>query len=54
MKEDYSDIINLPHHVSTKRPQMSMKERASQFSSFAALNGHSDAIAETEQLHDID
>ncbi len=33
----YADIIDLPHHVSTKHPQMSMKSRAAQFAPFAAL-----------------
>ena len=47
MTEDYSDIINLPHHVSKKHPQMSMYQRAAQFAPFAALAGHEDAIEET-------
>ena len=37
MSDEYKDIINLPHHVSSKRPQMSMLDRAAQFSPFAAL-----------------
>ena len=48
MKEDYSDIINLPHHQSTRHPRMSMHDRAAQFAPFAALSGHSEAIEETE------
>lgn len=47
MTHEYDDIIHLPHPVSTKHPQMSMRDRAAQFSPFAALNGHSDAIRET-------
>ena len=39
MSDDYKDIINLPHHVSSKRPQMPMLDRAAQFSPFAALTG---------------
>lgn len=50
MDTDYSDIINLPHHVSDHHPQMPIGERAAQFSPFAALNGHSEAITETEDL----
>lgn len=46
----YDDIISLPHHVSTKHPQMSMLERAAQFSPFAALSGHGAAIDETARL----
>ena len=37
MKSDYSDIIHLPHHVSKTHPQMSMHDRAAQFSPFAAM-----------------
>lgn len=47
---NYDDIINLPHHVSATRPQMSMMDRAAQFSPFAALTGHNAAIKETARL----
>ena len=50
MTGKYNDIINLPHHVSTKYPKMSMMERAAQFSPFAALTGHGDAIEETARV----
>lgn len=49
-KANYDDIINLPHHVSSKRPQMPMLDRAAQFSPFAALTGYDDAIHETARL----
>lgn len=49
---NYDDIINLPHHVSTKHPRMSAVDRAAQFSPFAALTGHEAAIAETARLTD--
>ena len=52
MKDNYSDIIALPHHVSKTRPQMSMQERAAQFSPFAALTGYDAAINETGRLTD--
>ena len=42
----YADIINLPHHVSTVHPQMSMHQRAAQFSPFAALVGFEDVVDE--------
>ena len=48
----YADIINLPHHVSATRPQMSMMDRAAQFSPFAALTGYDAAIKETGRLTD--
>ena len=50
--ENYDDIINLPHHVSSTRPQMSMLDRAAQFSPFAALTGYDAAIKETGRLTD--
>ena len=46
----YDDIIHLPHHVSKTRPQMSMQDRAAQFSPFAALTGYDAAILETGRL----
>ena len=50
MSDGYNDIINLPHHVSTKHPRMTMIDRAAQFSPFAALTGHGAAVSETERL----
>ena len=46
---NYDDIINLPHHVSKRHPQMSMWNRAAQFAPFAALTGYEDAIRDTAQ-----
>ncbi len=51
--EDYSDIINLPHHVSKKHPQMSIWSRAAQFAPFAALSGHNEVIKETARENEI-
>ena len=48
----YDDIINMPHHVSEIHPHMSMQDRAAQFSPFAALTGHGDAVKETARLTD--
>ena len=48
----YDGIIDHPHHVSTVHPQMSMINRAAQFSPFAALTGYDDQIAETARLTD--
>ena len=52
MSEPYDDIIDLPHHVSKKHPQMSSINRAAQFSPFAALTGYDSAIKETARLTD--
>ena len=46
-ERNYDDIINLPHHVSQRHPQMSREKRAAQFSPFAALTGYDDALAES-------
>ncbi len=49
-EKNYDDIINLPHRVSAKHPRMPMRDRAAQFSPFAALTGHGAAVEETERL----
>ena len=49
---EYDDIINLPHHQSSKRPHMSNYQRAAQFAPFAALTGYDAAIDETARLTD--
>lgn len=47
--DDYSDIINLPRHVSKTHPQMPKNVRAAQFAPYAALVGHRDIIADEER-----
>ena len=54
MSSRYDDILDLPHHVSATRPQMSMADRAAQFSPFAALTGYDAAIRETGRLTDAE
>lgn len=53
----YEDIIELPHHVSEKRPQMSREKRAAQFSGFRALRGFDEKFTEsvrtTEERREI-
>lgn len=51
-KNPYEDIINLPRPVSVSHPPMPVADRAAQFSPFAALTGHEDAITETARLTD--
>lgn len=51
-KQKYADIFDMPHHVSTKHPQMPVKDRAAQFAPFAALTGHDEVIKETARLTD--
>ena len=48
--DEYADIIDLPHRVSSSHPQMSLHDRAAQFLPFSALSGFDDAIAETARL----
>jgi hypothetical protein len=50
MTDQYDDIINLPHHVSSTRPRMSAIDRAAQFSPFAALTGYDVSIKESARL----
>ena len=54
----YEDIIHLPHHVSSKRPQMALADRAAQFAPFAAVVGHETAVKEaarhTDQRKELD
>ena len=51
MNTPYDDIIELPHHVSKTRPQMSRHDRAAQFAPFAALNVHAGVIGKRTQDH---
>lgn len=46
----YDDIIDLPHHRSVKHTPMPAKDRAAQFSPFAALTGYGEAIDEEARL----
>ncbi len=48
--KNYTDIINLPHYISRKHPQMNREARAAQFAPFAALTGFGEAVVETARL----
>ena len=52
MKNPYEDMLHLLHPVSSTRRQMSIADRAAQFSPFAAVVGHDAAIRETGRLTD--
>ena len=47
MTNPYDDIIHLPHHVAKVHPHMPLRDRAAQFSPFAALVGYEDVVAES-------
>ncbi|MCM1299995.1 MAG: YolD-like family protein [Firmicutes bacterium] len=49
-KDRYDDIINLPRHVSPTRHPMSNRDRAAQFSPFAALTGYDSHVREAARL----
>lgn len=49
-KDNYEDIINLPHHTSKIHPRMSIESRSAQFAPFSALTGYSEAIKEETRL----
>lgn len=46
----YEDILHLSRPVSETHPPMERKNRAAQFSPFAALTGYEDAIREAARL----
>lgn len=48
--QEYADIIDLPHHVSDRHPQMPLINRAAQFAPFSALTGYEAVIAEAGRL----
>ena len=49
-EQKYNDIINLPHHVSKKHPQLSKASYAAQFSPFAALSGYEGIVSEAARF----
>ena len=50
--DKYDDIIALPHPDSATHPRMPLRDRAAQFSPFAALTGYDAVIRETARLTD--
>lgn len=51
-EQKYNDIINLPHHVSKRHPQLNRASYAAQFSPFAALSGYDGIVSEAARFTD--
>ena len=51
-RDTYEDIINMEHPTSKRHPRMTVYNRAAQFSPFAALTGHEEALKETARITD--
>ena len=49
-QDKYREIIDMPRHISDNHPQMTMRDRAAQFSPFAALTGYESSIMEAGRL----
>lgn len=49
MKDDYSELLHLPHHRSQTHAPMPRRDRAAQFAPFAALTGFDAQLRETER-----
>ncbi len=46
-KKSYEDMLDLPYPFPRRRTPMAMRDRAAQFSPFAALTGYEELVAET-------
>lgn len=49
-KNNYEDIIDMPHHTSSKHPRMTIEARSAQFAPFSALTGYNEAVKETARV----
>ena len=49
MKDDYRELLHLPHHRSQTHAPMPWRDRAAQFAPFAALTGFDAQLRETER-----
>lgn len=49
-KNNYEDIIDIPHHTSSKHPRMTIEARSAQFAPFSALTGYNEAVKETARV----
>ena len=46
-KDNYEDIINLPHYEPKYHTRMSIEARSAQFAPFSALTGYEEKVKET-------
>ena len=49
MKDDYRELLHLPHHRSQTHAPMPRRDRAAQFAPFATLTGFDAQLRETER-----
>ena len=49
MKDNYRELLHLPHHRSQTHAPMPRRDRAAQFAPFAALTGFDAQLRETER-----
>lgn len=49
----YDEIINHSHYEPKRHARMSLEQRAAQFSPFAALAGHAEAIVRTAKFAEL-
>ena len=49
MKDDYRELLHLPHHRSQTHAPLPRRDRAAQFAPFAALTGFDAQLRETER-----
>ncbi len=52
-KNPYEDILHCTYVASPEHPRMSARDRAAQFSPFAALTGYDEEIGEAARLTDV-
>jgi hypothetical protein len=50
---EYDDITNLPHHVSSHFPRMTLENRAAQFAPFEALTGLEGKLDDTARSNTL-
>lgn len=51
-KDNYEDIINLPHYEPKYHTRMSIEARSAQFAPFSALTGYEEKVKETARVTD--